>query len=403
MRLQQPARHVVVLALLALTLVLGVTLSRPISAPDGDPGGESAPVALQAGYGQRPLQFEANQGQAANPVNFLARGPGYAVFLTSAEAVLSLRSGSAPGTVQPNKGVELVGQPRPAAAHTTRALPAVPAPAVEADVRRVQLIGGTTPAGIGEAELPGRVNYLMGDDPSRWRTGVPTYSQVRYASVYPGIDLLYHGQGANLEYDFVLAPGAAPEPIALRYPGAESLELDAAGDLLIHLYGRTLRQERPLIYQESGGHREPVAGGYVLLDPASACEERGEPCTGMRLINEQDEAPSAAFWVGAYDAGRPLVIDPTLIYSTYLGGSGTESGSGIAVDGQGQAYITGATTSSDFPQATTAPKGDTDVFVTKLSADGRPLYTTYFGGSYSDQGTAIAVDRACLTNVNRRW
>jgi hypothetical protein len=348
--------------------------------------GRSTSVARQAAYGQRPLQFEANQGQAADPVDFLARGPGYALFLTPGEAVLSLRSGSAPGTAPPDKKAEFGHQPDSVLG-------------ANADVLRMQLMGGAARAPVGEAELPGTVNYLLGGDPTRWRTGVPTYGRVRYAAVYPGIDLAYYAQGANLEYDFVLAPGAAPEQIMLRYAGAESLELDPTGDLLLHLHGSTVRQERPLVYQEREGRRELVDGGYALVNPAAHdCDERGDFCSGAQLPNEQNDEPRVAFWLGDYDPDRPLVIDPTLVYSTYLGGSGDESGRGIAVDGQGQTYITGETTSTDFPQATTTQKGNSDAYVTKLNAAGTPLYTTYVGGGGSDRGNAIAVDRACTTS-----
>jgi hypothetical protein len=382
-----PARRILVFALLALTLLPGAALSRPVD-------GRSVALALQGTSEERSVQFEANRGQTVESVDFLARGPGYTLFLTPAEAVLSLRSESERDTLHTHERAQQVDRPRGLAAD---AAPVQPTVAAKSDVLRMRVMGSNAYSTVGEAELPGKVNYLLGDDPSLWRTGVATYGRVRYAAVYPDIDLVYYGQGAGLEYDFVLAPGAAPDQIRLRFMGADSLELDAAGDLLVHLPGGTVRQERPLIYQELEGRREPVAGGYVLVNTAAAvCNDHSESCSETNLPNEQVGDPLVAFWLGAYDVSRPLVIDPTLVYSTYLGGSGGESGRGIAVDGQGQPYITGETTSTDFPQAGGVPKGDTDVFVTKLSAAGTPLYTTYLGGSSSDQGNAIAVDRACM-------
>jgi hypothetical protein len=386
---------------LALTLVPGVITATPTGMPNRNGRVASAPVTLQAAYTQRPLQFEANQGQADKSVDFLARGPGYTLFLTPAEAVLSLQSGSGPTATPTGERAGAAGQSRLGPGHVDRPVPNAPAQGAQADVMRVQLMGGSAGTSVGEAQLSGTVNYLLGDDPTLWRTDVPTYARVRYTSVYSGIDLLYYGKGPKLEYDFVVSPGAAPEQITLGYLGAESLELDPAGDLLVRLPGGTVRQERPLIYQEREGRREPVDGGYVLVNPAvTACDEPGESCTVAHFPSHQDEAPQVAFWLGAYDTSRPLVIDPTLVYSTYLGGSGDESGHGIAVDGQGEAYITGKTVSANFPNAIDAPRGDTDVFVTKLSAAGTPLYTTYLGGSYSDQGNAIAVDRSCMTNCS---
>jgi hypothetical protein len=175
-RRRRAAYGAVVRGLLALALALGVTLPSPTPVQDRDGGGRSTYFARQAGYGQRPLQFEANHGQAAAPVDFLERAPGYTLFLISAEAVPSLRSGSGPGTVYSDERAAVADEARTTSAdYTARAIPPVRTPAAEADVLRVQLGDGSTRAAVGEMELQSRVNYLLGDNRTPWRTGVPTY------------------------------------------------------------------------------------------------------------------------------------------------------------------------------------------------------------------------------------
>ncbi len=226
-------------------------------------------------------------------------------------------------------------------------------------------------------ELPGKANYFLGNDPTKWRTNVPTYARVHYQDLYPGIDLIYYGNQRQLEYDLVVRPGADPSRIRLGVQGADTLDVDAQGDLVLHTAGGDIRQRKPAAYQEIDGMRQEISGGYVL---------KGSHTVG--------------FEVGAYDASRPLVIDPVLFYSTYLGGSSDDFGSGIAVDSSGDAYVTGYTLSTDFPttvgafQTTHAADGGLDDgFVTKLNPTGAALvYSTYLGGSSDDFGFGIAVD-----------
>jgi hypothetical protein len=235
------------------------------------------------------------------------------------------------------------------------------------------LLGARDGVSIDGADLlPGTINYLVGDDRTQWRENVPTYARVRYQGVYPGIDLLYYAHDGELEYDFVVAPGASPESIALAFEGV-ALTLDAAGDLVGQVEGREMRLRKPLLYQQDARGRVPVEGRWILRD-----------------------ADRVAFHVGPYDSGRPLIIDPVLSYSTYLGRSGLEAITDIAVDSQGNAYVIGETDSATFPttagafQSTLA--GVNDVFVTKLDSSGILAHSTYVGGSGSDAGAAIAVD-----------
>src|ERR1022692_2021146 len=301
------------------------------------------PPRVVDSYGKLPLSFEANRGQTARQVKFLARGPGYTLFLTPDAAVLSLHR------------------------QKTNA------------VLRMKLQGANARASVTGADaLPGKSNYFIGSDPSQWRTDVPTYAGVKYAAVYPGIDLVYHGNQRLLEYDFLVAPGADPRAIGIRFQGARKLAVNRDGALVIGLGGSEVIEPAPVVYQEVGGRRQTVAGRYVL---------RGKGRVG--------------FSVAEYDRTHPLVIDPTLVYSTYLGsvnpGNGGNQGTSIAVDASGNAYVTGSTCSLDFPITLgafqTTCGGGGDAFVSKLNAPGSALvYSTYLGGSGLDLGYGIAVD-----------
>jgi len=294
-------------------------------------------------YGKLPLHFEANRGQADKAVRFLSHGAGYSLYLTADEAVLVLS--------------------KPAADAKRVAL-------------RMNLVGAArTPAVSGIDELPGKANYLIGKDQSKWRRNVPTYARVRYREVYPGIDLVYYGNQRRLEYDFVVAPGADPSKIVLGFKGAEKLAIDAEGDLVLHTSSGDLRQHKPIIYQNVDGVRREIDGSYV---------RKGAGRIGFKLA--------------AYDRTQPLVIDPVLSYSTFLGGSAGEGIAGIAVDTTGAAYIAGSTGSADFPATagafdTSFNGGSSDVYVVKLNAAGSALvYSTFLGGSAGDSAAGIAVD-----------
>ena len=338
-------------------------------------------LELASAYGKFPLSFEANQGQTNPRVKFLSRGSGYSLFLTPTEAVLTLRSSSRESQVKGQKAVAerpglLSGR---AAANKFRkersAADLQDKSAVQEAVLRMKLVGANpAPKISGVDELPGKTNYFIGNDPKKWRTNVPTYAKVNYQRVYPGVDLVYHGTQGKLEYDFVVAPGADPGVIRLSFEGAERLELGAQGDLVLRTAAGELRQHKPVVYQEVAGARHAVSGSYV---------SRGQSEVG--------------FEIARYDASQPLIIDPVLSYSTYLGGGNFDEGLGIAVDSAGNAYVAGSTGSTNFPTTTGAFQttfgGGRNAFVTKLNPTGSALvYSTYLGGSLFDEGLGIAVD-----------
>lgn len=306
--------------------------------------GATTQARLRAAYGEMALRFERNQGQMDERVRFAARGAGYGLWLTDEGALLSLRS-SAPEREKP-----------------------------QAAVIRMKLLKANGQAlARGAEELPGRSNYFVGNDPRKWRSGVSNYAKVVYSQVYRGVDLVYYGKGGELEYDFKVAAGANPEAIGWRIEGAQRLRLDASGELVIGTAAGEVRQRRPLAYQEEGGKRREVAARYE-----------------MRGGNE------VSFALGRYDRGKPLVIDPVLSYSTYLGGNSDDVAMAVAADAAGNAYVTGYTFSTDFPTVGglqhTSP-GVFDAFVAKLNPAGTALvYSTYLGGNNGDMGNGIAVD-----------
>jgi hypothetical protein len=244
-----------------------------------------------------------------------------------------------------------------------------------ASVLRLKLLNANRSAvANGECRLPGKANYFIGNDPRKWRTNVPTYAWVKYQGVYPGVDLVFYGNQRQLEHDFVVAPGADAGRIAFRLEGSKKVSLDAEGNLAIAVEGGEVNLQKPLIYQEGSGGRREIPGEYVVK--------------GAREV---------AFKVGAYDRNRPLVIDPVLAYSTYLGGSGNDGGYSIAVDSSGNAYVTGYTYSSNFPTTAatfqTSLAGTVNAFVSKLNPTASALvYSTYLGGNDEDACTGIAVD-----------
>ena len=262
----------------------------------------SARAQVDRAYGRLPLSFEANVGQTDASVDFMARGTGYALYLTAgggATFVLA-RGGAAATAAAPCDPRRAIGPRRSEPPSLPGCLePPAPTPSEQA-VLRLTLPGASSGTrGRGEDPLPGKVHYLTGSNPAAWRSNVATYERVRYAEAYPGIDLVFYGNQSRLEYDFVVRPGADPETIALQFDGADALDVDPDGNLVISVGGERLVQQAPVIYQERAGGREPVAGGYAL---------RGDGRVGFTLE--------------PYDVDRELVIDPVLVYPTFLGGGG---------------------------------------------------------------------------------
>ena len=327
---------------------------------DKDAGMAALRPRIVADYGKLSLFFEPNRGQTDSDVKFLSRGRGYTLFLTPSEAVLSLRKGE---KGKNGKDSEVRSDARPA--HST--------------LLRMKLVGARpTPNIIGQDELPGKSNYFRGNDPGEWLTRVPHYARVKYEEVYPGIDLVYYGtERHQLEYDFVVSPGADPQSIRLGIEGAGKMTLNDEGALLLRTSGGDLTWQAPFIYQEISGSRKAVDGAYLIL-----------------------AENQVAFSVGEFDEGKPLVIDPTLSYATYLGGSGADGGTHIAADSSGNTYVTGTTSSADFPTLNPAQEvfggGSTDIFVAKLDAEGTALtYSTFLGGSNNEfSGGGIAVEES---------
>ena len=308
-------------------------------------------------YGQLPLTFEANKGQTDSRVKFLSRGKGYVAFLTTGGMVLSLRP--AERSVIPQNGN---GKAQRKSQVRTATL-------------QFRLLGAAqSPVVVGEQPQPGKVNYFIGNNPSQWHTNVPTYARVRCKNVYPGIDLVYYGSHHQLEYDFEISPGADPHRIQFEIKGADHIHVDGDGNLRLGTANGDLRFKSPTVYQEVEGQRAQVKGQYIVQD-----------------------STHIGFRVAQYDANKPLVIDPVLIYSTYIGGSGNDQPTGIAVDAGGKVYISGFTDSADFPLATlgSLPIGSTHAFVAKLDATGSNLmYADYLGGNDQDYGYALALDNS---------
>jgi hypothetical protein len=337
---------------------------RAIAAPP-EPGRKSAINAHQT-YASLPQSFEANRGQTDSQVSFLSRGQGYSLFLTPTEAVLALNK-----TASQENGGRLAdhGFSKGSRIHSQMRR------GWRGDVLRMRLLrSNAAPVIEGFGELSGKSNYFIGDHRDMWLTNVPTFSGVRYTEVYPGVDLIYRGDQGQLEFDFIVSSGADPGAITLSFDGGERAEIDGQGDLVLHLGGGQVRQQRPSAYQEVGGVRLAVPVRFHL-------QGTGE----------------VGFEVGAFDPALPLVIDPVLTYSTYLGGAGADSGFSVAVDEAGCAYLTGLTASLSFPTNNPLqPSLDgtrSDVFVTKLNASGTALvYSTYVGGSVGEVGHGIDVD-----------
>src|ERR1700722_1806172 len=405
----------------------------------------TAPAQTPMALGNMPLYFEANPGQAGSPARFLARGRDAQFLIAPTETQFILRKS-----------------------------------ATESATVRMQFIGANVQAQIsGDAELAGKINYLTGNNPAQWRSGIPTFSKIRIEEIYPGIGLIYYGNQRQLEYDFDIATGANPNAIAIRFDGADKISLNAQGGLTLALGNDETRQPKPLIYQTSGGVQKEISGGYKILDSHTVAFSVGKYDSALPLVIDPILSYSTFFggtlgetaWAVAvntndgsiYIAGQTfsklhltngVVVSPfstngsfsttgafqtnfmggtmagdafvahfenpgigtNLLYLTYLGGSGDDAAYGLAVDNAGNAFVTGATDSTNFPVTNSIPGGvpgivnstniggsfdkaigshPADAFVAELNTNGSQLiYSTYLGGEAPDAGYGIAVDSA---------
>jgi hypothetical protein len=329
-------------------------------------------------YGKLPLRFEENQGQTNSEVRYVSHGSGYELFLTPQDAVLALRSLAPQAKSAPNRLVALRESRNARFAERSSAV-------------RIHLEGANSaPRITGVDPLPGKTNYFIGNDPKKWHTGVPSYARVRYADIYPGVDLVFYGKQRRLEYDFEVAPGTNPKAIRLNLEGAEKVRLNAQGDLELSVPGGEVVLQKPVVYQMVKGERHEIAGSYAVT-----------------------KRHQVSFNVADYDRSEPLILDPVLNYSTYLGGSlgttvnpagtGIDQGWAIAVDTAGNAYVAGLTYSTDFPTPSAvnglkkgplASNAGGAAFVSEIDPTGTTLlYSSYIaGGTPREIAQGIAVD-----------
>ncbi|MGH9164388.1 MAG: SBBP repeat-containing protein, partial [Acidimicrobiales bacterium] len=320
--------------LVAATVVAGPRLTRSPSGPTPAPAAGLRPETVAPStFGRLPLRFEANRGQSDPSVDIIVRGQGYTAFLTPTGTVLA-RPGAEPVTMR---------------------------------------VEGARPSAVtGQRPLPGVSNYFRGNDTHRWVAGVPSYAGARQAAVLPGVDLSWHAQEDRLKYDLTLAPGTDPAGVVLAFDGSRDMRVDTNGDLVVSTAGGDLRQDRPVVYQLVDGRRVRVSARYDL---------RGDGRVG--------------FAFGAYDPARALVVDPALSSSSTIGGSLNDSAFAVAVDATGASYVADSTTSPDFPVLGSIQPAvaGTDAFVAKLNPAGTAfVYATYLGGAINDTARGLAVD-----------
>lgn len=318
---------------------------------------------INATYAALPLAFEANQGQVDPQVKYMARGNGYTLFLTGNDAVISLYSSekNSEQTVASRTNRRIRSQ---SGLQKTRTL--------STSVMRMHVVNGNSQARVvATDQLPGKINYYIGSDTSKWRTDVGQYARVSYEDVYRGVNLAFHGGQRQMEFDFIVAPRANPSVIKLGFRGARKISTDASGNLVLVSSNGDLMLHRPIAYQQGNDGRHSVDARFVV-----------------KANNE------VAFALGPYDRSRELVIDPSLSYATYLGGNAEDEVFAIAVDSSGNAYVAGQTLSTNFPthSGTISTSGGFDAFVSKLNQTGTaPVdFTTLIGGSANDSALGIA-------------
>jgi len=366
---------------LFILLLLQVLLLVPFASFASDGG--KLPIALDSdktaiteaqragiikSYGKLPLYFIENKGQADKSVRFFEQGSGHTMFFARDGVVLALtkNAGKADKATHDKK--------------------------LTTEILRFSFAGSEKNAHIAAGEaMPGHVNYFVGNDKTKWRSNIPTYGNLTYKDLYKNIDIKFYGNNNNIEHDIIVRPGGDPSLVKFVYNGIKGLNVTDTGDLEILMREGTLIEQRPVIYQKIDGRRVAVEGSYRLLSA------------------KKDGMFAYGFKVASYDHTKELIIDPVLVYSTYLGGSARDFAKDIAVDSTGSVYVTGQAASTDFPIAGAIQGvfagGSEDVFVTKINSAGSALvYSTYLGGGLTDLGESIAIDStgaAYVTGMTR--
>lgn len=360
-----PAVWVIAIAIGSVAvLVAGSSHVRKTNAPASSAQSAQTLTAEQRGrirasFDALPLAFEANQGQSDPQVKYMARGNGYTVFLTKNETVFAVSSAHGSSNAV---GKNAVNTAQSSNADGTQA---------KAAAIHMKLVGANpTPEIVAGNELAGRSNYFIGNDASKWQKDVRHYAGVSYRAVYPGVDMKFHGAQRQLEFDFVVAAGGNAAPIRFGVTGAEQITTDASGNLVLGSAAANVLLHKPVAYQEKDNTRQPVDARFAV-----------------------EANNTVSFELGNYDHSRELVIDPSLSYATYLGGTTEDEVFGIAVDPSGNVYATGESNSTaGFPGGNVSAANGFDAFVTKLTSAGALSYTTFVGGTKTDSGLAIAVD-----------
>ncbi|SLM46472.1 conserved protein of unknown function [Nitrospira japonica] len=359
MRNLQGARQLGVVTVLVIGWITPLICEAASHPPSMNPPLNSAQVI--APLMKAPLSFEANQGQTDDSVKFISRGNGYTLFLTPTESVMVLQQRE-PLTNTDDLGMKTESAP------------------IKQSIVRMALEGvNPNPAIEGLDQLPGIVNYFIGPDPTKWHTKIPTYAQVHYKDVYPGIDVAYYGNQGRLEYDFIVSPGADPTQIRLAFKGNSNVHLAKSGDLLLTTALGEVKLQKPVVYQlGADGHKTLVEANYIISTSS-------ESEVGIQLA--------------AYDTNMTIVIDPVIIYSSFIGGLGIDNAHDVAVDSSGDAWVVGHAFSALTLPVVGIPydssyNGSLDVFLLKVSPSGSLLVWTYLGGTFSDNTPAVALDGA---------
>src|SRR3972149_2802771 len=325
--------------------------------------GEAEKEKAIKAYGKLPIYFVPNKGQVNSKVKYYAAGAGYSFFLTKEGVTYSfVREKGAKSEAPGSLGKEKVLGPQKEWIKQ------------EGYVLKIQFAGANPAAEIeGQNKKGAKFNYFIGRNKNDWKRNISTFGQATYRNLYPGIDLTYKGKGGRLKYEFAVSPKANYKDIKFVYEGNDSLKLDKQGNLLISAPWGNLKDERPYVYQLIKGKRVPIEASFAIKDD------------------------SVGFSLGGHNPNLPLLIDPGLLYSTFLGAGGSDQSRSLALDASGNAYITGSTCSGDFPATAgaydTSYNGLSEVFIAKLNPSGSALsYSTFLGGTNSDSVSALALD-----------